>query len=522
MQLSPTVADSPSPTAAHLRPSPMRNLLLSLALLATGSLTAQIERRHVDFDSIRQLAAERVAEPYREPGGSLPRALAELPPADWAAIRFRADAALWQTDNLPFRLQLFHPGGPAPGAVPLHEFSASHDQVLPFAGNLFAYPAGVLPGRLTSDLGYSGFRVHSPLNRAEHFDELIVFLAGGAFRALGAGQAFGLAARALTLDTGPVLPEEFPHFTEFWIGRPSAGLKSLTVYALLDSPRAVGACEFIITPGPATVVAAHLVVTLRAAVAQPGFAPLSGMFWYGENTDRPAGEPRPEVHEIDGLAVHLGDGTALWRPLQNPGAAFASGLPAEALRGFGLVQRDRVFEHYGDLDADYDRRPSAWIEPVGDWGPGRVQLVEAPARGRFDANVTAFWVPDRRPMPGVPFEIQYRIHWTRDEPAVGPLARVAATHIGALRDPALGRLFWVDFGGESIARADSDALDAEVQVSPGARLLRQSVRKNPGDASWRVALEVEAETPGRAVELRCRLRHGYAPVSETWCYAWLP
>jgi glucans biosynthesis protein len=247
------------------------------------------------------------------------------------------------------------------------------------------------------------------------------------------------------------------------------------------------------------------------------------MFWYGENSDRPPGQPRPEVHEADGLAVLTGDGAEFWRPLQSPPGAFGSGIGVGSLRGFGLLQRDRIFEHYGDLDADYHRRPSVWVEPIGEWGPGHVQLVEKPAFGPLDANITAFWVPDHLSAPGEPIELRYRLRWTEGEPAaLAQHAPVVATHVGSLVGRPLGRLFWIDFASPTLARLDDGALDAEIGLGPGAKLLKQSVRKNPVDASWRVALEIEAEAAGRAVEIRCRLRQGYTPVSETWVYSWQP
>ena len=497
--------------------------LVSLALLAALPLisVAGIERAQIDYAYVCRLAAESAGAPFAEPPDLLPRRVAEHTPDEVGAIRFIPEYALWRSDRLPFQLQLFHP---APGATPvlLHEFSATHVQAIPFVGSFFTYGMLRNPPRLTAESGYAGFRVHSPLNRPEHFDELIVFPGGCAFRALGAGQSFGLSARALALDAGPLGREEAPRFTEFWIGRPRPDATALIIYALLDSPRVAGAFEFVITPGPATTVDVRATVTFRTAVAQPGFAPLSGMFWYGEGTDRPAGEPRPEVHEADGLAVLPADGATLWRPLQSPAGPFGSGIAVEALRGFGLLQRDRVFEHYGDLDADYHRRPSVWVEPLGDWGPGRVQLVENPARNRFDANVTTFWTPDQLPAPGEPFELRYRLRWTEADPVPGTLAPAVATHVGALPARPLGRLFWIDFANPALAKLDNGALAAELHIAPGAKLLRQSVRKNPVDASWRVALEVEAEAPGRAVELRCRLRSGYTPVTETWAYSWMP
>ncbi len=498
----------------------MKSLSLALLALLPLRIFAEVERAQIDFEFVRRLALERAAAPYAAPAEP-PRALIERIPADTDRLPFRPDQSLWAAENLPFRLQLFHPS-PAQPPVVIHEFSATHVQVVPFVSGFFDYGELRPVPKLPATTGYRGFRIHSPLNRPEHFDELIVFPGACTFRALGAGQNFGLSARALAIDAGPLGTEEFPRFTDFWIGRPQPGDTRLTIHALLDSPRAAAAYEFVVVPGTTTVVEVRAAIAFRSIVAQPGFAPLSGMFWYGENSDRPAGEPCPEVHEADGLAIRTGDGTCIWRPLQNPPGPFGSGIAVDTLRGFGLLQRDRVFEHYGDLDADYHRRPSVWTEPVGDWGPGRVQLVETPARGRLDANVTVFWIPDRLPAPGTPLELRYRLLWTEAEPAALTLAPTVATHVGALPARPLGRLFWIDFASPALARLDNGALDAEIRLGPGAKLLRQSVRKNPVDASWRVALEVEAESAGRAVELRCRLREGYNPVTETWVYSWMP
>lgn len=66
-------------------------------------------------------------------------------------------------------------------------------------------------------------------------------------------------------------------------------------------------------------------------------------------------------------------------------------------RAFRLLQRDRNFENYQDLEASYHTRPSAWVEPVGKWGRGSVRLMEIPTRSEFDDNIGAFWVPDTLP-----------------------------------------------------------------------------------------------------------------------------
>ncbi|MGC3777969.1 glucan biosynthesis protein, partial [Escherichia coli] len=58
----------------------------------------------------------------------------------------------------------------------------------------------------------------------------------------------------------------------------------------------------------------------------------------------------------------------------------------------GLLQRDRDFDHYLD-GVHYERRPSLWVEPVGDWGEGEVQLIELRTDDEIHDNIVAMWVP---------------------------------------------------------------------------------------------------------------------------------
>src|SRR5690606_15097149 len=98
--------------------------------------------------------------------------------------------------------------------------------------------------------------------------------------------------------------------------------------------------------------------------------------------------------------------------------------------GFGLMQRDRSFESYQDLEAGYERRPSLWVEPVGDWGPGAVMLFELPTDSEANDNIVAFWRPDAAPGAGKATSFAYRLHWSNDLVARPSLARVARTMVG--------------------------------------------------------------------------------------------
>jgi glucans biosynthesis protein len=358
---------------------------------------------------------------------------------------------------------------------------------------------------------------------------LIVFHGASYFRALGVGQTYGLSARGLAIDSGvPGLTEEFPVFTDFWIGKPLPDATSLKIYALLDSRRVAGAYEFVVRPGRRTVVEVRARLYARAGLELPGLAPLTSMFWFGKNADRPQGDPRPQVHDSDGLLVQSADGGHFWRPLQNPRAILNTEVRVERPVRFGLIQRERAISAYEDFEARYHERPSAWIEPVGDWGAGHVRLVELPTVNEYGDNIVAYWVPDTKPAPGQSFEFAYKQFWALDQPGDDDLARVVSTRLGHLPAGGWGQLFWVDFAGAELGQRKPDNLAPEVFVGPGARVRHQTLIRHPGIDGWRVALQIEgvntvsADGKPRPVEVRVRLRDGYQPISETWVYTWLP
>jgi glucans biosynthesis protein len=484
-------------------------------------LSAEIDPVTVNFDYVRSLAAGDVKTPYQVSPDNLPPRLGELTYDEYREIRFRPTAALWRDDGLPFQLQFFHRGGLFRDKVSIHEFSATHEQEIPFMRDFFSYDLAKDVGRLHSSLGYAGFRVHTPLNRPDVYDELIAFLGASYFRAIGAGQLYGLSSRGIALNCGLAdQKEEFPRFTDFWVGKPAAGATAITIYALLKGPSVTGAYEFIVQPGKATIVEVRSELTFRRDVVLPGFAPLTSMFWYGENSPRPEGQMRPEVHDSDGLLLKDSAGERLWQPLRNPAAPEMAITPVRQLTRFGLLQRDRRIASYEDLEAHYEQRPSAWIEPIGDWGEGSVRLVQLPASAEYGDNMVAFWVPAKRPVVGQPVRFDYRIVWSLGEPPADGLGRVVNTHEGRVANGASGRLFWVDFSDENISGRDAATLEAMIEVGGGGRVRHQAISAYPQIGGWRVAIEVEAGAPGQTLVVRCQLRAKAKPITETWVYAW--
>ncbi len=491
--------------------------LLLTILSSAGFLRGDgIERLTVDFAYVKSLARDRAAHTY-EPSQSprLPRKLRDLDYNGYREIEFRTDATLWGGEqNLPFQLQYFHRGGPHPERVALHEISATHAQEIPFTTDFFNYRALGEVGRLRPDFGYAGFRVLYPLNRPGESDELISFLGASYFRALAPGQTYGLSARGLALDAAlPGFTEEFPNFVSFWIRKPTADATALEWFALLDSPRVAGAYAFRVDPDHATTLTVEVALYWREAVAEPGWAPLTSMFWYGENTDRPAHTLRPEVHDSDGLWIDTPEHGRRWHPLVRTTTPRITEIATTSLRGFGLSQRDRDFAHYQDLEANYHRRPSAWVEPLGDWGPGKVRLCELPTDSEYQDNVIAYWRPDRPVQAGEETTFAYRLTWTDTAPPTA-LARVTATHQGL--DGAGRRTWWIDFAGDNLAPLAPEDFGADIQASPDLTITHQALHRLPDAAGWRVVIVTDGGDTANPPGLQCTLRQGPDAISETW------
>jgi glucans biosynthesis protein len=312
-------------------------------------------------------------------------------------------------------------------------------------------------------------------------------------------------------------------FREFWVERPTKDSKALTVYALLDGPSVTGAFRFQITPGPETVTQVHEVIYCRTNPRVLGVAPLTSMFWHGKNTNVSYNDFRPEVHDSDGIMMFTGAGEWIWRPLTNPESTRVAAFSDENPRGFGLLQRERQFESYQDLEAYYHMRPSAWVEPLGPWGKGTVRLVELHAPDETYDNIASFWVPETLPEPGEPIELSYKLHWFIDQ-VHPPAGYAVATRHGrtATQETDLER-FFIDFAGTYLVQQGPDPLiQPVVTVGTGANLVNATIQKNPFNGTWRVAFAIKPDGTGRPVELRCFLRKTPHVLTETWSYLWQP
>lgn len=478
--------------------------------------------RAFDFNDVASRARELASTPYKRPA-ALPKELQSLDYDRYRDIRYKPERFLWRGSNLPFELAFFHQGLFFDQPVRIHETTGNGVREIDFDPDAFDYGANKFdPAKLRGQgLGFAGFRVHYPVNTPKYKDEVLVFLGASYFRALGKGQSFGASARGLALDTAAPTGEEFPRFVEFWIERPEPSANALVVYALLDSRRLAGAYRFVLRPGVDTVLDVKARLYMRENVAKLGLAPLTSMFFFGEN-QRPSYEDyRPEVHDSDGLAIHSGTGEWIWRPLVNPRRLLVTSFTMTNPRGFGLMQRDRDYLHYEDTEVRHELRPSVWVEPRGDWGAGRVELVQIPSPDETNDNIVAYWVPEDAPLLRAPYDFEYRLLWQKEAEVRPPQAWVTQTRRGRgyLRKPDGSVSFVVDWEGPALKQLAANAkVEAVVSADANGQILELNSWRNEVTGGWRMTVRLKRGDDAKPLELRGYLRSGGKAISETWSY----
>ncbi len=475
------------------------------------------------FAEVQRRASELARRPFTDEN-RIPSFLEKMDYDQYRDIRFREEKALWGEGGVSFRVKFFHRGFYFTRPVAVHIVEDGQVKRVAYSADLFDFGQNRFAKEEVQDLGFAGFQLFYPLYGDGRSREIAAFLGASYFRVVARDLHYGLSARGLAIGTGADAPEEFPFFREFWIEKPRPEQSWIRIYALLDSPSASGAYAFRIEPGATTTVWVQSRIYVRKPIAKLGVAPLTSMFYRGENSGASIDDFRPEVHDSDGLLIETGNGEWIWRPLVNPSRLQVNSFLDRAPRGFGLIQRDRQFEHYQDLEAFYHRRPTAWVEPTGDWGAGRVELVQIPSTAeRFD-NIVSFWVPEKSPLAGDELQFSYRIHFAADFAERPPGGRTIATRTG--RGGILGldprrRLFVVDFGGGRLeGLPDGSRVEANVTATSG-RILNAVVQKNFFTSGWRVSFELIPGEESPVAELRCFLSLDRDVLTETWSYSWI-
>lgn len=478
------------------------------------------------WDALRKHAQQLATGKYQPTPQPYSKLLDTIDYDTYQKIQFRPQDALFTQPGDAFAVQFFHLGRYAQQPVAIYTIEDGHARTVEYSPALFNYGSTGLAQKVPKDLGFAGFRV---MNSGKEPGDWLAFQGASYFRSAGPLNQYGLSARGIAVDTAVAGDsEEFPRFTAFWLEEPHKQADTIVIYALLDGPSITGAYRFHCHKGRTVVMDVHAELFQRAKIDRLGIAPLTSMYWYSETNARRSPDWRPEIHDSDGLAMWTGSGERIWRPLNNPLHVQTNSFFDQNPKGFGLLQRDRNFDHYQDDGVFYNRRPSVWVEPRGDWGAGAVMLVELPTNDEIDDNIVAFWVPNKTAAAGTSWSFDYKLYWSAAEPFMPSVARVVATRIGrsgvpgqhAARDPN-GRKFVIDFTGGPLAHM-KQRYDVEVVVRASRGHVDNAHALKVVDTPlWRTSFDLHAAGK-ELVDLRCYLRLGKQTLTETWLYQFLP
>ncbi|MGL4322211.1 MAG: glucan biosynthesis protein [Paracoccaceae bacterium] len=503
------------------------SLLSSLAAMgATGAFAQEAapERagmtlgQPVPFDpGIVKVKAKVLAGKAYMPAPSVPQEWVDISYDQFQEIWFDTRHSLWREAKTAAQLEFFPAGLYNPPVVTINAVEDGSYRPVIFELRTFDM-TDRFPDLPEDGMGFSGFRVLGELEAKGQFQEYAVFQGASYFRAIGKGHVYGLSARGLALGTGSANGEEFPIFREFWVEAPEAGAAVVTVHALMDSPSVSGAYTFKIAKGDVTEMEVDCTLYPRVDLTEVGIAPETSMFLFDQTNRNQFDDFRDAVHDSDGLLMLTGAGETIWRPLANPKTLGFSVFSDSSPRGFGLMQRARDIADFADLVAHYERRPSLWVEPMGDWGAGAVMLIEIPADKEIYDNIVCFWRPTEPLLAAQEYTFQYRLHWCERAPVEGSVARVRNTRTGA-RIFEEGRLFTMDFEAHPALGSDPEQLELRVSTSVG-EITSTVIRANPATGGMRADFTLLAPE-GSNSELRAELFRNGARVSEVWLYRWM-
>lgn len=500
------------------------------ALLAPGAASAQTfsttaiqaalgEGTNFNQGTVLELAKLLAKKPYNAPATDLPEPFGTLTYEQYISIRALPNTILWNGENRGFTVEPLHRGFAFQSMVSLYMVEDGTVRRIGYDRGKFDYGRLQLPQQAIPDLGFSGFRIFGD-GQAGRQREVAIFQGASFFRSSARGQNLGVMARGLTLKAGDPKGEEFPLFRAYWIEQPGSRADSLVIHALLDSESVTGAYRFTLRPGDVTIIDTEVTLCPRAPVENYGIAGMTTTYLFGPNDRRGTDDVRPAVYESAGLQLHNGNDEWIWRPLHNPETLQISGFVDPSPKGFGLIQRDRDYTAFLDDDQNFERRPSLWIEPIGDWAPGLVQLLEIPTDNEINDNVLAYWRPKQPLAAGSEANFAYRQFWCWQPPERPGLVAVSGTRVGRGRSQSARRIV-VDFMGDALkASATVSELKALLSATPGM-ITNLRVWPYPERKLCRVGFDLE---PGSDIvsELRLVLEAGGKPLSETWLYRWTP
>jgi glucans biosynthesis protein len=507
-------------------------LKASAAALASASLAASAQAQQIDFASmlrttlgegksfdpnmVIEVARQLARRPFMPPATDLPDSLRNLTFEQYQQIHISRKDRVWEGEGRGFVIEPLHRGFVYQNPVTLYVVEDGTIRRLAYDASRFEF--GGLQPPAQADLDFSGFKVMFRDRDAEETREIASFQGASFFRGLAKGQVPGLLARGLTLRPAEAKGEEFPLFRAFWIERPGPLSDEIVAHALLDSESACGAYRFTIRPREETIIDVEGTIFARSALDHVGYAGIAGMFLLGPASHRLDDDVRPAVHDANGLQLHTGLDEWIWRSLTNPEALQISVFVDQNPKGFGLLQRNRDYAGYQDDDKAFERRPSLWVEPIGDWGQGAVQLLEIPSSNETNANILCYWRPRAQIAANAQASFAFRQYWTWTVPDRPDEAIVVMTRTGH-GSAQNRRRFLVDFASPKFT--DQAAVADISATASAAKGTVSEVRLTPHFDRKVLRVSFELDPGGEALcELHLVLMESGKSASETWLYRW--
>jgi glucans biosynthesis protein len=467
---------------------------------------------------VADLARNLAAKPFSAPSSDLPSALNGLNVDAYAGIKAKEERFLWAQDPSGFAIEPLHRGFVFTTPMQIHMVEDGLSRRLAYDSGSFDFGAIKL-GSAPAGLDFSGFRIHQRDDNGK-LHEIAMFQGATFFRALAPGQSYGVTARGLSVQAGDSRGEEFPIFRAVWIEKPTRANNVVVIHALLDSDSLTGAYRFTVHPGDAVIIDTECSLFPRVNIDNFGLGTMSATCLFNDIDRRGADDLRDAAAEVSGLQILTGADEWVWRPVANRNALQISEFIDRNPHGFGFIQRGRDFTDYHDEAQHWERRPSVWIEPIGDWGAGSVELLEIPSDAESAQNIIAFWRGKPGLVKGQQADFAYRQFWCWTPPSRPPLSAAVASR-GGRGANGRQRRFLVDFRGEALADPVRVAnLKANLIASSG-KVVAVEFFPTPAVKSCQVQFDIEI-AGDKPCELRLTLEAQGAPISETWLYRWTP
>lgn len=518
----PQPAIAPQAQAQQVAPPPEQQPAPPPQQPAPAPQPAEMPFSEEWFQGYARSLAQSPYEPLR---AEIADELKDLDYVQFRSIKFRSDQAVWAKENLDARLEMFHAGYLYKDRIQIFLIENGIAKEYLYSPSLFDFGPTVKTPPQNSMTGFSGFRIHGPVNRRDKYDEYVVFQGASYFRSMAYGQFdYGLSARGLAINTAQPPGEEFPIFRSFWIEKPQPGTEGIKVYALLDSKSVTGAYKFVISRIRDTVMDVDCTLYPRQTMPYVGIAPLTSMFFLGPADIGRHPDFRSSVFDSEGLQIITGRGEHIWRPLINPQRLQFTVFTDENPKGFGLVTRDREFRDFNDLNARYEARPSLWIEPQDNWGPGSVDLIELPTGSEYNDNIVAFWRPQAPMEAGKAYRYRYKMIWCWEPPIRPNFAKFIQTRVG-ISMKAGWHAFLLDIRGtdgfEPCSAEHEPCMKPEnfqITASQG-EIGEVYYRRHAVFGGHRLQFDFHSKGVEQA-DIRCVLISDGKPISETWVYRW--